>query len=291
MKIGILQPRILPDLNANLAKLKAGIEDLARRGARLIVLPELQNGPYFCQTEDVGNFDLAEPVPGKSTEFYSAIARANGVALVATIFEKRAEGLCHNTAVVIDADGSIAGTYRKMHIPDDPGYYEKFYFAPGDTGFRPISTSLGKIGVQVCWDQWFPEGARLMALRGAGLLVYPTAIGYTTDDDPGEIARQREAWIAVQRGHAVANNLHVIAVNRTGYEPDPSGATAGINFWGSSFVFGPQGEQLALAPQDEEAALCVDIDLRRTGEVRRWWPFLRDRRTDEYQGLDKRFLD
>lgn len=291
MKIGILQPKILPDLSANLAKLKAGIEDLARRGAKLIVLPELQNGPYFCQTEDVGNFDLAEPVPGNSTEFYSVIACENKVVLVTTIFEKRTEGLYHNTAVVFDTDGSIAGTYRKMHIPDDPGYYEKFYFAPGDIGFRPIATSLGKLGVQVCWDQWYPEGARLMALRGATMLIYPTAIGYTTADTPDEIARQREAWIAVQRGHAVANNLHVVTVNRTGYEPDPSGATKGINFWGSSFVFGPQGEQLALAPQDEEAAICIDINPGRTEEVRRWWPFLRDRRIDEYQGLEKRFLD
>lgn len=291
MKIGLLQPKILPDLSANLAKLKAGIEDLARRGAKLIVLPELQNGPYFCQTEDVGNFDLAEPVPGSSTKFYSAIARENNVVLVTTIFEKRTEGLYHNTAVVFDTDGSTAGTYRKMHIPDDPGYYEKFYFAPGDIGFRPIATSLGKLGVQVCWDQWYPEGARLMALRGAALLIYPTAIGYTTADSPDEIARQREAWIAVQRGHAVANNLHVVTVNRTGYEPDPSGATKGINFWGSSFVFGPQGEQLALAPQDEEAAICIDIDPGRTEEVRRWWPFLRDRRIDEYQDLDKRFID
>ncbi len=291
IKVGIIQPKISPNLTENLAKLKKHIEDLANQGANLIVLPELQNGVYFCQTENVENFDLAESIPGKSTDFYGKIAKENHVVLVTTIFERRAAGLYHNTAVVFDTDGGIAGKYRKMQIPDDPGYYEKFYFTPGDIGFKPIITSIGKLGVQVCWDQWYPEGARLMALQGAQVLIYPTAIGYNSEDDAEEIKRQREAWITVQRGHAVANNLHVITVNRTGFEPDPSNATPGINFWGSSFVSGPQGELISIAPENEEAFICTEIDLDRTEEVRRWWPYLRDRRIDKFDELTKRFID
>ena len=291
IKVGIIQPKISPNLTENLAKLKKHIEDLANQGANLIVLPELQNGVYFCQTENVENFDFAESIPGKSTDFYGKIAKENHVVLVTTIFERRAAGLYHNTAVVFDTDGGIAGKYRKMHIPDDPGYYEKFYFTPGDIGFKPIITSIGKLGVQVCWDQWYPEGARLMALQGAQVLIYPTAIGYNSEDDAEEIKRQREAWITVQRGHAVANNLHVITVNRTGFEPDPSNATPGINFWGSSFVSGPQGELISIAPENEEAFICTEIDLDRTEEVRRWWPYLRDRRIDKFDELTQRFID
>ncbi len=291
IKVGIIQPKISPNLTENLAKLKKHIEDLANQGANLIVLPELQNGVYFCQTENVENFDFAESIPGKSTDFYGKIAKENHVVLVTTIFERRAAGLYHNTAVVFDTDGGIAGKYRKMQIPDDPGYYEKFYFTPGDIGFKPIITSIGKLGVQVCWDQWYPEGARLMALQGAQVLIYPTAIGYNSEDDADEIKRQREAWITVQRGHAVANNLHVITVNRTGFEPDPSNATLGINFWGSSFVSGPQGELISIAPENEEAFICTEIDLDRTEEVRRWWPYLRDRRIDKFDELTKRFID
>ena len=291
IKVGILQPQVLPNLNDNLAKLKAGIEKLAKQGAKLIVLPELQNTPYFCQCEDVGNFDLAEPVPGTSTSFYGKIAKGNKIVLVTTIFERRTAGLYHNTAVVFDTNGEIAGKYRKMQIPDDPGYYEKFYFTPGDIGFHPINTSLANLGIQICWDQWYPEGARLMALQGAQLLIYPTAIGFNSEDDEEEIKRQREAWITVQRGHAVANNLYVVTVNRTGYEEDPTHATPGIEFWGSSFVCGPQGEMLAIAPEHEASYLCVEIDLDRTEEVRRWWPYLRDRRIDEFAGLSKLFID
>lgn len=291
IKVGIIQPKISPNLTENLAKLKKHIEDLANQGANLIVLPELQNGVYFCQTENVENFDFAESIPGKSTDFYGKIAKENHVVLVTTIFERRAAGLYHNTAVVFDTDGGIAGKYRKMQIPDDPGYYEKFYFTPGDIGFKPIITSIGKLGVQVCWDQWYPEGARLMALQGAQVLIYPTAIGYNSEDDAEEIKRQREAWITVQRGHAVANNLHVITVNRTGFEPDPSNATPGINFWGSSFVSGPQGELISIAPENEEAFICTEIDLDRTEEVRRWWPYLRDRRIDKFDELTQRFID
>lgn len=291
IKVGIIQPKISPNLEENLEKLKKHIEYLASQGANLIVLPELQNGVYFCQTENVENFDFAESIPGKSTDFYGKIAKENSVVLVTTIFERRTAGLYHNTAVVFDTDGSIAGKYRKMQIPDDPGYYEKFYFTPGDIGFKPIKTSIGKLGVQVCWDQWYPEGARLMALQGAQILIYPTAIGYNSEDDAEEIKRQREAWITVQRGHAVANNLHVITVNRTGFEPDPSNNTPGINFWGSSFISGPQGELLMLAPENEEAFVCTEIDLDRTEEVRRWWPYLRDRRIDKFDELTKRFID
>ena len=260
-------------------------------GAELMVLQELHNSLYFCQTEDTTLFDLAEPIPGPSTEIYGRLAKELSMVIVTSLFERRAAGLYHNTAVVFEKDGSIAGKYRKMHIPDDPAYYEKFYFTPGDIGFRPIDTSVGRLGVQVCWDQWYPEGARLMALQGAELLIYPTAIGYESSDTPEEQERQREAWTTVQRGHAVANGLPVIAVNRTGLEPDPSGQTNGISFWGSSFIAGPQGEFLYRAPKDEEVVEVVDIDMKRCENVRRWWPFLRDRRIEEFAGLTKRFID
>lgn len=291
MKIGIIQQACTPDVQANREKLAEGIRTAADRGAELVVLQELHNTPYFCQTECTDNFDLAEPIPGPSTDFYGRTARECGVVLVTSLFERRAAGLYHNTAVVFEKDGTIAGTYRKMHIPDDPAYYEKFYFTPGDLGFRPIRTSVGRLGVQVCWDQWYPEGARLMALRGADLLIYPTAIGYESSDTPEEQERQREAWITVQRGHAVANGLPVVAVNRTGHESDPSGQTAGIRFWGSSFVCGPQGEMLYRAPQDEEVVTVVEVDLRRSENVRRWWPFLRDRRIENFHDLARRFID
>ena len=291
MKVGIIQISCSADIEANKRKLADGIRRVSREGARLVVLQELHNTLYFCQTESVDLCALAEPVPGPSTEFYGALARECGVVLVASLFERRAAGLYHNTAVVFEADGSIAGRYRKMHIPDDPAYYEKFYFTPGDLGFEPIDTSVGRLGVQVCWDQWYPEGARLMALRGAQLLIYPTAIGYESSDTPEEQERQRTAWQTVQRGHAVANGLPVIAVNRCGHEPDPSGQTHGIRFWGSSFVAGPQGEMLYEAPKDEEDAAVVDIDMERSEQVRRWWPFLRDRRIDAFDGLTSRFLD
>ena len=291
MKVGIIQISCSADTEANKRKLAEGIRRVSREGARLVVLQELHNTLYFCQTESVDLCALAEPVPGPSTEFYGALARECGVVLVASLFERRAAGLYHNTAVVFETDGSIAGRYRKMHIPDDPAYYEKFYFTPGDLGFEPIDTSVGRLGVQVCWDQWYPEGARLMALRGAQLLIYPTAIGYESSDTPEEQERQRTAWQTVQRGHAVANGLPVIAVNRCGHEPDPSGQTRGIRFWGSSFVAGPQGEMLYEAPKDEEAAAVVDIDMERSEQVRRWWPFLRDRRIDAFEGLTSRFLD
>ena len=291
MKVGIIQISCSADTEANKRKLAEGIRRVSREGARLVVLQELHNTLYFCQTESVDLCALAEPVPGPSTEFYGALARECGAVLVTSLFERRAAGLYHNTAVVFEADGSIAGRYRKMHIPDDPAYYEKFYFTPGDLGFEPIDTSVGRLGVQVCWDQWYPEGARLMALRGAQLLIYPTAIGYESSDTPEEQERQRTAWQTVQRGHAVANGLPVIAVNRCGHEPDPSGQTRGIRFWGSSFVAGPQGEMLYEAPKDEEAAVVVDIDMERSEQVRRWWPFLRDRRIDAFDGLTSRFLD
>ena len=280
-----------PNVEFNLQKLAKGIAQAAQRGAQLVVLQELHNTPYFCQTENPDLFDLAEPIPGPSTDFFGTLARQFGVVIVTSLFERRAAGLYHNTAVVIEKDGTIAGKYRKMHIPDDPAYYEKFYFTPGDHGFEPIDTSVGRLGVQVCWDQWYPEGARLMALRGADLLIYPTAIGYESSDTPEEQARQREAWTTVQRGHAVANGLPVIAVNRTGHEPDPSGQTHGIQFWGSSFVAGPQGEFLFRADIDEEVVAIVDIDLQRSENVRRWWPFLRDRRIEEFAPLAKRYLD
>ena len=291
MKIGIIQQSCISDIAKNKEKLKTNIAEATEKGAQLVVLQELHNSLYFCQTENVEMCNLAEPIPGPSTEFYSAIAKQHGIVLVTSLFERRTAGLYHNTAVVFDTDGSIAGTYRKMHIPDDPAYYEKFYFTPGDLGFHPINTSLGRLGVQVCWDQWYPEGARLMALQGAELLIYPTAIGYESTDTPEEQERQREAWTTVQRGHAVANGIPVVAVNRVGYEPDPSKQTNGIQFWGSSFVAGPQGEILYRASKDKEEVTVVDVDMQRCENVRRWWPFLRDRRIDEFQGLSKRFID
>ena len=291
LKVGLIQQRCVADVDTNRQKLAANIEDVVTRGAELVVLQELHNSLYFCQVESVNNFDLAEPIPGPSTDFYGALARKFGVVLVTSLFERRAAGLYHNTAVVFEKDGSIAGKYRKMHIPDDPAYYEKFYFTPGDLGFLPIHTSVGKLGVQVCWDQWYPEGARLMALQGADLLIYPTAIGYESSDAPEEQERQREAWTTVQRGHAVANGLPVIAVNRVGLEEDPSGQTNGIQFWGSSFVAGPQGELLTRASNSEEENLVVTVDLAHSEQVRRWWPFLRDRRIEEFAPLSKRFID
>ena len=291
MLVGIIQQSCVADVEANKQKLARNIAEVAEKGAKLVILQELHNSLYFCQVEDVNNCNLAEGIPGPSTEFYGQLARQYGIVLVTSLFERRAPGLYHNTAVVFESDGSIAGKHRKMHIPDDPAYYEKFYFTPGDLGFHPIATSVGLLGVQVCWDQWYPEGARLMALQGAELLIYPTAIGYESSDTPEEQERQREAWTTVQCGHAVANGLPVIAVNRVGHEPDPSGQTNGIQFWGSSFVAGPQGELLYRAPKDEEVNAVIDIDLHRSEQVRRWWPFLRDRRIDEFQGLSQRFID
>lgn len=291
MKIGIVQQTCSADVEANKAKLASNIRKAASDGAELVVLQELHNSLYFCQTENTSLFDLAEPIPGPSTEFYGRLASELGIVLVTSLFERRAPGLYHNTAVVFEKDGSIAGKYRKMHIPDDPAYYEKFYFTPGDLGFHPVHTSVGVLGVQVCWDQWYPEGARLMALQGAEILIYPTAIGYESSDTPDEQERQREAWTTVQRGHAVANGLPVVAVNRTGYEPDPSGQTNGITFWGGSFVAGPQGELLYRASADKEEVVVVDVDMKRSENVRRWWPFLRDRRIEEFSGLTKRFID
>lgn len=291
LKVGLVQQSNTENIQHNKAKLEHNIRELAEKGAQLVVLQELHNSLYFCQTEDVDKFDLAEPIPGPSTEFYSKIAAECNIVLVTSLFERRAAGVYHNTAVVFEQDGTVAGMYRKMHIPDDPGYYEKFYFTPGDIGFKPINTSVGKLGVQVCWDQWFPEGARLMALQGADILIYPTAIGYEPGDLKEEQERQREAWITVQRGHAVANGLPVISVNRTGYESAPSGNGNGILFWGSSFVCGPQGEILSQASQDKEENLLVEINLTRSEHVRRWWPYLRDRRIDKFEGLLERFID
>lgn len=291
LKVGLVQQSNTENIQHNKAKLEHNIRELAEKGAQLVVLQELHNSLYFCQTENVDKFDLAEPIPGPSTEFYSKIAAECNIVLVTSLFERRAAGVYHNTAVVFEKDGTVAGLYRKMHIPDDPGYYEKFYFTPGDIGFKPINTSVGKLGVQVCWDQWFPEGARLMALQGADILIYPTAIGYEPGDLKEEQERQREAWITVQRGHAVANGLPVISVNRTGYESAPSGNGNGIQFWGSSFVCGPQGEILSQASQDKEENLLVEINLTRSEHVRRWWPYLRDRRIDKFEGLLERFID
>ena len=291
IKVGIIQQANTKDLRTNLMNLAKSIEACAAHGAQLVVLQELHNSLYFCQTENTQLFDLAEPIPGPSTGFYSELAAANDIVLVTSLFEKRAPGLYHNTAVVFERDGSIAGKYRKMHIPDDPAYYEKFYFTPGDLGFEPIQTSLGKLGVQVCWDQWYPEGARLMALKGAEILIYPTAIGWESTDTKEEKIRQLNAWITVQRGHAVANGLPVIAVNRVGLEPDPSGQTNGILFWGNSFVAGPQGELLVEASNVEGENIVVELDMTRSENVRRWWPFLRDRRIDEFDGLTRRFID
>lgn len=291
LKVGIVQQSNTADIEQNKASLRAGIERCAEQGAQLVVLQELHNSLYFCQTENTDLFDLAEPIPGPSTQYYSEIARACGVVLVTSLFERRAPGLYHNTAVVFDSDGSMAGKYRKMHIPDDPAYYEKFYFTPGDLGFEPIHTSLGELGVLVCWDQWYPEAARLMALRGAELLIYPTAIGWESSDTDAEKARQQGAWETVQRGHAVANGLPVITVNRVGHEPDPSGQTRGIQFWGHSFVAGPQGELIFLAPDDAPCTTVVEVDMERSEQVRRWWPFLRDRRIENYGDIVKRFRD
>ena len=291
MKIGIIQQRCTGSIEDNKRKLAQNIADVASQGAELVVLQELHNSLYFCQTENTANFDLAEPIPGPGTNYYGELARRHGIVLVTSLFERRSAGLYHNTAVVFEKDGTIAGKYRKMHIPDDPAYYEKFYFTPGDLGFHPIDTSVGRLGIQVCWDQWYPEGARLMALQGAELLIYPTAIGYESSDTPEEQERQREAWTTVQRGHAVANGLPVIAVNRVGHEPDPSAQTNGITFWGSSFVAGPQGEFLFRASKDEEQNVVVEVDMKRCENVRRWWPFLRDRRIEEFAPLTRRFID
>lgn len=288
MKIGIIQQHNTPDVADNKARLREKIDKLAADGANLIVLQELHNTIYFCQTENVDKFDLGETIPGPSTDFYGAAARDNGIVLVASLFEKRSAGLYHNTAVVFDSDGSIAGKYRKMHIPDDPGYYEKFYFTPGDLGFHPIDTSVGRLGVLVCWDQWYPEAARLMALQGAELLIYPTAIGYDAHDTADEQQRQREAWQTVMRGHAVANGLPVVAVNRVGWEEDDGSR---CQFWGTSFVCGPQGEYLFKAPEDEEYTAVIDVDMERCEQVRRWWPFLRDRRIESYGDITRRFID
>ena len=275
----------------NLAESVKHIRLAKEQGAELILLPELHLGPYFCQVEDTASFDLAEPIPGPSCEELSHLAKELGVVIVASLFERRAPGLYHNTAVVLETDGSIAGKYRKMHIPDDPGYYEKFYFTPGDIGFQPINTSVGKLGILVCWDQWYPEAARLMALAGADLLLYPTAIGWNLDDTEAEQQRQLDAWITIQRSHAVANGLPVLSCNRIGHETDPSANGRGIQFWGNSFIVGPQGEFLAHADAQESKVIVVELDLRHSEDVRRIWPFLRDRRIDEYGGLVKRFLD
>lgn len=291
LKVGLVQQANTPDKSSNIDKSLKGIADCAAQGAQLVVLQELHCGIYFCQAEDTNMFDLAEPIPGPETEVFAAAARQHGIVLVTSLFEKRAPGIYHNTAVVFDKDGSMAGRYRKMHIPDDPAYYEKFYFTPGDLGFEPIQTSVGKLGVLVCWDQWYPEAARLMALAGAELLIYPTAIGWESTDPQAEKERQHGAWFTVQRGHAVANGLPVVTVNRTGHEPDWSGVTGGIQFWGQSFVAGPQGEVLYLAPPDQELNTVVEIDLKRSEDVRRIWPFLRDRRIDYYGDLTRRYRD
>jgi len=291
LNIGFIQQHNTADTANNIERLCDGIRHLAKSGAQLIVMQELHNSLYFCQTENVNEFDLAEPIPGPSTEIYSALAKELGVVIVSSLFERRAAGLYHNTAVVFESDGTIAGKYRKMHIPDDPAYYEKFYFTPGDLGFHPINTSVGRLGVLVCWDQWYPEAARLLALQGAELLIYPTAIGYESSDTPDEQQRQRNAWQTVMRGHAVANGLPVIAVNRVGHEPDPSQQTNGIQFWGTSFVCGPQGELLHEAPSDQEESSIVTINMQRAEQVRRWWPFLRDRRIDAYTDITRRFID
>ena len=291
MKIGIIQQHNTGNVEDNRTRLAQKITALAQQGAQLVVLQELHDSLYFCQVEDVNNFNLAVEIPGDVTAFYGSLAKNNQVVLVTSLFEKRASGLYHNTAVVFEKDGTIAGKYRKMHIPDDPAYYEKFYFTPGDIGFHPIETSIGKLGVQVCWDQWYPEGARLMALQGADLLIFPTAIGFESTDTKEEQQRQRDAWMTIQRSHAIANGIPVVAVNRVGFEPDPSGATGGIQFWGSSFVAGQQGELLYQASDTKQEAVVVDVDLQRTETVRQWWPFLRDRRIDAYKDIVKRFVD
>ncbi|MDK2847744.1 MAG: N-carbamoylputrescine amidase [Desulfuromonadales bacterium] len=291
LTVGLVQQACSTDRQANLEKSIEGIRKAVSQGAQLVVLQELHASLYFCQTEDTDCFDLAEPIPGPSTELFGLIAKEQNVVIVTSLFERRAAGLYHNTAVVMDKDGSIAGRYRKMHIPDDPGYYEKFYFTPGDLGFRPITTSLGKLGVLVCWDQWYPEAARLMAMAGAELLIYPTAIGWDPRDDKAEQQRQRDAWVTIQRAHAVANGLPVIAVNRTGFEASPDPQGAGSRFWGHSFVAGSQGEILVQASADKEEVLIAKIDRERSEQVRRIWPFLRDRRIDAYRNLSERYLD
>ncbi len=291
LKVGIVQQSCVAEKQANRRKLRNSVLACVAKGAELIVLQELHDSLYFCQTENPAMFDLAEPFPGEATQFYSSLALECGAVIVTSLFEKRAAGLYHNTAVVFEKDGSIAGKYRKMHIPDDPAYYEKFYFTPGDIGFEPISTSVGRLGVMVCWDQWYPEAARIMAMKGAELLIYPTAIGWESSDADEEKERQLNAWMTVQRGHAVANGLPVIAVNRVGHEPDPSGQTRGITFWGNSFVAGPQGEILWRAESDKEVSSVIDIDRKRTENVRRWWPFLRDRRIESYSEIVKRYID
>ena len=291
LKVGIIQQANTPNIEENIEKLKTSVRSLASDGAELIVMQEIHNGLYFCQTEDTDVFDQAETIPGPSTETFGALAKELGVVIVLSLFEKRAAGLYHNTAVVMEKDGSIAGKYRKMHIPDDPAYYEKFYFTPGDMGFNPIDTSVGRLGLLICWDQWYPEAARLMALAGAEVLIYPTAIGWESTDTEDEKKRQLDAWTTIQRGHAVANGLPVIAVNRTGYEPDPSGQTNGITFWGNSFVCGPQGEVLYTAPHHESVNHIVEVNRMRTENVRRWWPFFRDRRIDAYQDVMRRYID
>lgn len=291
MKIGLIQQHNTSDLKNNVERLQQKVRECASNGAQLVVLQELHNGLYFCQEEDVNQFDLAETIPGPSTESFGTLAKELGVVIVLSLFEKRAVGLYHNTAVVLEKDGTIAGKYRKMHIPDDPAYYEKFYFTPGDLGFNPIQTSVGKLGVLVCWDQWYPEAARLMALAGADLLIYPTAIGWESTDSEAEKERQKNAWVISQRGHAVANGLPVVSVNRVGYEADPSGVTNGITFWGNSFVAGPQGEMLAQFSNTEEEVKVVEVSLERSEDVRRIWPFLRDRRIDAYGEILRRFRD
>lgn len=291
LRTGIIQQHNTADIANNRNRLASKMRELASQGAELIVNQELHDSLYFCQVESTDNCNLAVSIPSETTDFYSSLAKELGVVIVTSLFERRAPGLYHNTAVVFEKDGSIAGKYRKMHIPDDPAYYEKFYFTPGDLGFEPIDTSVGRLGVLVCWDQWYPEAARLMTLRGAEILIYPTAIGWESSDTPDEQARQREAWITIQRAHAVANGLPVVSVNRVGHEPDPSGNTNGIQFWGSSFVAGPQGEFLFNAPTDAETISIIDIDMTRSENVRRWWPFLRDRRIDAYKGITSRYLD
>lgn len=291
LRAGLVQQSCTGDRDHNLSNSTAAIREAAAQGARLVLLQELHTGLYFCQHESTSLFDLAEPIPGPSTEYLGKLAKELGIVIVGSLFEKRAPGLYHNTAVVLERDGTLAGKYRKMHIPDDPGYYEKFYFTPGDLGFTPIQTSVGKLGLLVCWDQWYPEAARLMALAGAELLLYPTAIGWNPADDKDEQARQRDAWITIQRAHAVANGLPVLVANRSGFEPDPSGQTQGSQFWGSSFAAGPQGEFLAQAGSEGPQLLVVNVDLQRSENVRRWWPFLRDRRIDAYDELTRRFRD
>lgn len=291
LKIGLIQQHNVADVSENRKRLKQQIEKCTQQGAQLVVLQELHNSLYFCQTENTDCFDLAETIPGPSTEFYSRLAKENAIVLVTSLFEKRSAGLYHNTAVIFEKDGSIAGKYRKMHIPDDPGYYEKFYFTPGDLGFIPINTSVGKLGVLVCWDQWYPEAARLMTLKGAELLIYPTAIGWDNNDTKEEQKRQTEAWIIVQRGHAVANGIPIVVVNRVGFEECSNHSNRGIQFWGNSFVTGPQGEMLAVASREEEETIVTTIDMKRSEQVRRWWPFLRDRRIDKYDDLLKRFSE